>query len=196
MRLRRSVSITAPPSPSAASVSPDGQSVVVGGRRMISQRLHRQAAPSRRRTRNPSSVARSTPTAGCHLFSDERSVIVWNTPVHGSSASSRAPQATSAPGALVRAAQWSAHDLAAAERCLPEIWSATGGWPEHVYPRQNSAVRLLRLGHRPKYPAGGGPRWFKFSSPRYVRVAVFSARSLRQLTSVEVSPDAGDRPLA
>ena len=131
MRLLRSVRMDpAPRSPSAASVSPDGRSVVIGSADGAVSFADVSTGGLRRAV-----VEHGGPVGGAIYaddprravtFSDDGSVIVWNTTVAAPASVLPGPAGNVAAGALSSDGRGFTRPRRRAEQCSPGILSATG----------------------------------------------------------------------
>ncbi len=200
MRLLRSTRMDpAPPSPSAASVSPDGRSVIIGSADGAVSFADVSTGRLRRAV-----VAHRGPVGGAIYtddrrqavtFGDDGSVIVWNTPVAAPASVLPGPAGNVAAGALSP----NGRRLYTTSRASGAVltWDLVGSRRFGRTVSLPTAVRCCGPASSPSPPLAVSPDGSSFATPiTPSRVALFSAGSLRQLTSFEVSPGAQVTALA
>ncbi len=200
MRLLRSVRMDpAPRSPSAASVSPDGRSVIIGSADGAVSFADVSTGGLRRAV-----VEHGGPVGGAIYtddrrravtFSDDGSVIVWNTPVAAPASVLPGPAGNVAAGALSP----DGRRLYTTSRASGAVltWDLVGNRRFGRSVPLPTAVRCCGPVSSPSPPLAVSPDGSSFATRiAPSRVALFSARSLRQLTSFEVSPGAEVTALA
>jgi DNA-binding SARP family transcriptional activator/WD40 repeat protein/energy-coupling factor transporter ATP-binding protein EcfA2 len=200
MRLLRSTRMDpAPPSPSAASVSPDGASVIIGSADgavsfadVSTGRLRRAVVEHRGPVRG---AIYTDDRRRAVTFGDDGSVIVWNTPVAAPAGVLPGPAGNVAAGALSP----DGRRLYTTSRASGAVltWDLVGSRRFGRTLPLPTAVRCCGPVSSPGPPLAVSPDGSSFATRiAPSRVGLFSAGSLRQLTSFEVSQGAQVTALA